>query len=195
MKISKVKIGIVSFTILVFALLSLPLFAYAKSAQALETGNGSSDNGSTQAGGSDTSGNGQVVQTGKLEGNKLEACQNRERVITATMARVQDRAQKRLTVFDKIAERVQNFYEEKGYHLTNYDELVSEVNAKRIEAQNATQTMAQNGTFDCSGDGPKEVLDGFKTRAMAQNGALKGYKTAVQNLIEGVKTVASEVTE
>lgn len=195
MKTSKIKLGLVSFTALVFVTLSMPLFAYAKSAQALETGNGS-DN-TSQGGATGDNGNGQVVQvaTGKLEGNKLDACQKRERVITATMARVQDRSQKQLAVFDKISERVQAFYAAKGYTLSNYDELVTEANAKRVEAQNATQAMAQNGAFDCEGDGPKGVLDGFKTRAMAQNGALKGYRTAVQNLIEGVKSAALEVTE
>lgn len=195
MKINKVKIGIVSFTILVFAVLSLPLFAYAKSAQALETGNGSSDSGSSQTGGSDTSGNGQVAQTGKLEGGKLQACQNREKVITATMTRVQDRAQKQLQIFDKVAERVQAFYESKGYQSSQYGELVANMNAKKIAAQNATQTMAQNGGFNCGGDAPKGTLDGFSTQAKAANATLKDYKTAVQDLIVDVKTAASEVAE
>jgi len=193
MKINKVKIGIVSFTILVFAVLSLPLFAYAKSAQALETGN--DDSGSSQTGGSDTSGNGQVAQTGKLEGGKLQACQNREKVITATMTRVQDRAQKQLQVFDKVAERVQAFYESKGYQSAQYGELVANMNTKRIAAQNATQTMAQNGGFSCGGDAPKGTLDGFSTQAKVANATLKDYKTAVQDLIVDVKTATSEVTE
>jgi hypothetical protein len=195
MKISKIKIGIVSFTVLVFMVLSLPLFVYAKPAQALETGSGGSDSGSSQVGGSDTSSNGQVAQTGKLEGIKLRACQNRERVITAVMARVQDRAQKQLQVFDKVAEHVQAFYESKGYQSEQYDELVANMNAKRIAAQNATQTMAQNGGFSCGGDAPRGTLDGFSTQAKAANATLKDYKTAVQDLIVDVKSAASEVTE
>ncbi len=195
MKISKVRIGIASFAILAFAVLSLPLFAHAKSAQALEAGNGGSDSGSAQTGGSDTSGNGQVAQTGKLEGGKLQACQNRERVITATMARVQDRAQKQLQVFDKVAERVQAFYESKGYQSAQYGELVANMNTKRIAAQNATQTMAQNGGFSCGGDAPKGTLDGFSTQAKVASATLKYYKTAIQDLIVDVKTATSEVTE
>ena len=190
MKINQVKTGVVFSVILAFTVLSLPLFTYAKSTRALESGGDSS-----QARGSNASSDGQVAKTGRLEGAKLQSCQSREKVITATMARMQDRAQKQLQVFDKVAERVQAFYESKGYQSIQYGELVANMNQKRIAAQNATQTMAQNGGFSCGGDAPKGTLDGFSTQAKAANATLKDYKTAVQDLIVDVKTAASEVTE
>lgn len=190
MKANKIKLGLISFTALVFATLSIPLFAYAKSAQALDNGSGSD---TSQNGSSGDSSNG--TQTGKLEDKKLEACEKRQQVITATMARVQDRAQKQLQVFDKVAERVQNFYEDKGYHIADYGQLVEQMTATRTAAMNATSTMAQNGAFNCGGDAPKGTLDGFNTQAKAANATLKDYKTAVSNLISAVSTAATEVTE
>lgn len=204
MNIRKLKYSILAVAIFSFVAISIPLTVTAKQAQA----QGGSDNSSQGSGssnsenGSSDNSQGTQVSTGKLEGNKLEACQNRERVISNIMARVNDRGSKQLAVFDKISERVQAFYKAKGYTLTNYDELVTAVNAKRTEAQAAVQTMAQNGTvFDCGSDDPKGTVNQFKERAQAQIGALGEYKTAVKNLIVGVKTAAtatettSEVTE
>lgn len=133
--------------------------------------------------------NKEVAQT-KLADAKLKACQQREKAIKNIMARLSDRGTKQLDVFTKISERTQAFYTEKGKTLSNYDALVAEVSAKKEVATTAVATTKDSSVaFNCDGTDPKGVSSLFKENLKAQNEALKAYKTAVKNLIVGVKSV------
>lgn len=203
MKIVRLKKVIVLSAVLALVSLSLPFIAGAKSAEAQSGGDSSGGSNSSQTSGPDGSGsetsgsdNASGTQTGKLTDKKLEACENRQANMNNIMSRVVDRASKQLAVFNKISERVQNFYEDKGYHISNYDGLVANVQSKKSAAQSAVQTVAQNGTtLDCGGDSPGSDVQGFVTRAKAQGSALSDYKTAVQDLVSAVQTTAQEVAE
>ncbi len=128
----------------------------------------------------------------RLEAAKLKACQKREKAITNIMARISDRGTKQLEVFTKISERTQTFYEEKGNTLSNYDELVADVTEKKEAAQAAVDAVSDGSDdFTCDGDNPKATADSFKENKQAMNAALKEYKTAVKDLIVGVKSVQS----
>lgn len=136
--------------------------------------------------------NGEVVRT-RLTEAKLKACQNREKNIKNIAARVDDRGTKQLDVFSKIAERTKAFYEEKGNVLGSYDDLVLEVDAKEAAARAAVvEVKAAGSTFACDSTDPKGTIDTFKLSLSARDDALKAYKTAVKNLIVGVKSVQPE---
>lgn len=126
----------------------------------------------------------------KLTETKLKSCQKREKSINNIMARMSDRGTKQLGVFNKISERTQAFYAEKGKTLANYDALVADVNAKKAAAETAiAATAGTSVTFKCDGTDPKGAAASFKDSQKAQTQALKDYKTAVKNLIVGVKSV------
>lgn len=128
----------------------------------------------------------------RLEGARLRACQARTKTVTNLMSRIASRGQKQLDLFTAIAQRTQNFYEKSGKTLSNYDELVAEVTTKKAAAQEAVTAVKNSTTqFDCDGDDPKGTASHFKEHMQAQNEALKAYKTAVKNLIAGVKSVQS----
>ncbi len=132
----------------------------------------------------------------RLEAAKLKVCQNREKAIQNIMARISDRGNKQLDVFTKISDRVQAFYTEQGNTLSNYDALVAEVNAKKEAARTAVDVVHDGShEFKCDGKNPKAVADSFKEDLKAMNAALKEYKTAVKNLIVGVKSAQSTTTE
>lgn len=132
-----------------------------------------------------------AVQT-KLDERKLRACQKREKSITSTMTRQADRGAKQLDVFTKIADRTQAFYIEKGKVLDNYDALVAEVAAKKAAAQAAIEmTKSNSAIFKCDGTDPRGAASQFKVSRNDHSEALKAYKTAVKNLIVGVKSVQS----
>ena len=129
----------------------------------------------------------------KLTNSRLKACQRREAVITKLMANLADRGTRQIEVFDKIADRTQVFYQEKGRTLDNYNALVAEVDAKKAAAEAAVQTTKDTVVeFDCDGDDPKGAGAEFKENLKAQHEAMKAYKTAVKNLIVGVKSVQGE---
>lgn len=131
----------------------------------------------------------EAAQT-RLADAKLKACENRQKAIKNIMARVADRGTKQLDVFTKISERIQAFYTNKGKTLSNYDALVAEVNTKKAAAEAAVQTVKDSSTtFACDGDNPKGIMDSFKESLKAEITALKDYRTAVKNLIVGVKSV------
>ncbi len=129
----------------------------------------------------------------KLTEAKLSVCLKHEAVIGNIVARMGDRGTKQLDVFTKIAERTEAFYKKSGKELANYDALVAEVTAKKDAAQAALPTMLV--TFKCDGTDPKGVASGFKTSRTNLITALKEYKTAVKNLIVGVKSVQDITTD
>ena len=133
--------------------------------------------------------NREAAQT-KLADAKLKACQNREKAINNILARIASRGQKQLDLFSTIATRVETFYTDKGKVLSNYDALVADVNAKAAAAQTAVDAVkAASVTFKCDGTDPKGTAQSFKDSLKAEIAALKDYKSAVKNLIVGVKSV------
>ena len=169
---------------------------------ALAQGNGNSgdsgsDNSSSNSAGSD---NGQSLTSGsdnsqgkKLQGDNLTKCQNKEGNINRLMQRVNTRTQLQLNLFEKIAERVQTYYEENNLSLSNYDELVTAVEAARTQAQNTFRAMEQNGgSFACDGEDPHAYTNQFRNSFNSTVDDLQAYKTAVRNLIVAVRSVATE---
>lgn len=126
----------------------------------------------------------------RLQAAKLRACEKRQTVIANTMKRISDRAQKQVALFSSIAERTQAFYEKKGKALENYDALVADVAAKKAAAEEAAAMVSTQGAdFKCDGADPKGMASNFKEHHKHVIAALKEYKTAVKNLIVGVKSV------
>jgi len=132
-------------------------------------------------------------QKKKLDEVKLKVCKNREKAITNIMTRSVDRGNKQLETFTKISERVQNFYKEKGLVISNYDELITEIDYKKTDAEAAiAKTKETAPTFKCDGTDPKGVAETFKESVKAQNESLKLYRTAVKNLIVAVRSLAEK---
>ena len=130
----------------------------------------------------------EAAQT-RMADTKLKVCENRQKAITNIMARMADRGTKQLAVFTKISERTQAFYASKGRVLSNYDALVADVNTKQAAAEAAVEIVNNASVdFSCDVTNPKAVVASFKEKIKAMNAALKEYKTAVKNLIVGVKS-------
>src|SRR3990172_11801742 len=90
----------------------------------------------------------------RLEGKKLEACQNREKSIKQRVERLNSFVENMLAKFDAIADRVIEYYETKvvlsGKTLANYDDLVAQVDvSKTAVAEALAQSIANAEEFDC----------------------------------------------
>ncbi len=128
----------------------------------------------------------------KLKEDKLKICQEREDHINDSMSRAASRGQEKINLFTVIAERTEAFYALKGKVLAGYDDLVTALNSKKAAAQAAVDTVkAGSDDFKCDSDNPKAAANLFKIDVHAMNDALKDYRTAVKNLIVGVKSVQS----
>lgn len=131
----------------------------------------------------------------RLTAVKLKVCEKRQKNITNIMSRISDRGQKQLDLFTTIATKTEAFYVNKGHTLANYQTLVDAVNAKQAAAKTTVATIKTDGAnFNCSSTDPQGSIATFKTALKSEIQALKDYKTAVKNLIVGVKSVQSDNT-
>lgn len=132
----------------------------------------------------------------KLKEDKLKICQEREDHISSSMTGAASRGEDKISLFTKIAERTEAFYAAKGKVLANYNELVAAVNSQKAAAQTAVDTVkASSDDFKCDSDNPKGTANLFKVDVKAMNDALKNYRSAVKDLIVGVKSVQSTSSE
>lgn len=132
----------------------------------------------------------------RLEGAKLKACESRERIVNDILDRIARRGEKRLDVYNKISERVQDFYVRKGLSVSNYEELVAEVNAKKDAAQAVIDEIKANEIkFACDGTDPKGVASSFKEDLKAEIKALHDYQQSIKNLMVAVKTAISDLNQ
>jgi hypothetical protein len=119
----------------------------------------------------------------------LTACENRQTNIQATLTRVADRGQKQYNLFSSVATKVETFYTNQGKTLSNYSQLVAAVNTQGAAAQAAVNTVQADSTgFSCT-NSPKTFVTTFLTALKAQISAMQAYRTAVRNLVVGVKSV------
>lgn len=131
----------------------------------------------------------------RLADNKLRVCEQRADNIEAIMERASARAERQLGVFTTIADRVKAFYVEKGYTLETYDDLVAAVDSAKADAEANLETLQGLEPFDCESEDPKGQVEAFKLALQSINQDLKDYRTAVKNLIVGVKSAGGTTEE
>ncbi len=131
----------------------------------------------------------------ELQGDRLKACEARQAGIVKIMTQAGERGDRQIALFDTIATRVEAFYTSKGKVLANYDQLVAAVATAKTAAQTAVQAVkSANTQFNCGGTNPTGQIDVLRTELKAMSTALEQYRTAVKNLIVGVKSVQSTTT-
>jgi len=140
--------------------------------------------------------NSQTTASSKLGQAKLKLCAAHENAINGILARIANRGSRHLALITSVATRTENFYKKNGKPLSNYDSLVANVNTTMTAAQSAVNLVKTTSTsFSCSSSDPLGALQQFKDNTLGEVAALQAYKTAVQNLVSGVKTVANTSTE
>lgn len=134
------------------------------------------------------SGHLQLVED-RLAGDKLKRCRQRERNVTNIMARIVDRSTKQIDLFSLIASRTEIFYARKGKTLDSYSQLVAAVNAARNTAQTDLRTLKNTESFSCNSTNPKGQVATFQAALQGEIQDLKAFRSAVKNLVVGVKSV------
>jgi hypothetical protein len=131
----------------------------------------------------------------KLTDAKKKVCQLRSDHIQSKMTNIVAHGTKQLATFDAIADKVKAFASDHNQKPASYDALVADVAAKRQAAVEGLAAMKTDQTdFSCDGDA-HGVADSFKTALKSEISLLKAYKTAVKNLIVGVKSSKSTSTD
>ena len=188
------KLGLAGALVIALALVGVPALVVAApnahaNAMATQSSEPTDNDVPSSASESDSKSKPEPKAKTKLAEAKLRVCQKREKAITNVMGRIVTRGQKQLDLFSSIATRTEAFYADKGKTLSNYDTLVADVTAKKAAAQAAVDAIKANSVaFKCDGSDPKGASAVFKESLKTETTALKDYKTAVKNLIVGVKS-------
>lgn len=133
-----------------------------------------------------------AVAKQRLDEAKQKACVRYEKNIIAMMNRVTDRRHAQIDHITDIANKTKAFYVKKGYILSNYNDLVDAVAAKKTEAEAAIAATKATADFRCDSDGPKAQLQTFRDARSKAIDAIQTYKQSVKTLIQGVKSAQSQ---
>jgi len=100
--------------------------------------------------------------------------------------------------FASHSTRVQTFYTTKlvpdGKTLGNYDTLLADIAAKKSVVDSAlTLAVADAAAFSCTNANPKVEISKFRMDMQKVIVALKGYRTAVRNLVVAVHTLTPKI--
>jgi hypothetical protein len=137
--------------------------------------------------------NSALIRVATLEG-RLKACQARTEAIKTRLNNLIRLTENMVNVFDKIAQRVEEYYINKvvpsGKSLSEYDSLVADIAAKKALVQNSLDKAKGDASgFNCTTGKPKEQLTTFNQDMRSVKKDLKNYRTAIRNLIVAVHSL------
>ena len=126
-----------------------------------------------------------------------KGCQKREQSIQKRSNQLVRLATKMLEIFERIAQRVRTYYLTvvipSGQSLDQYNELLGDIDLANAAVQSALETAANTAsTFDCATSDPKQQLQNFRQDMKNVKGALKIYRTAIKDLIVGVRSITGK---
>ncbi|MGH7158249.1 MAG: hypothetical protein ACREGD_04255 [Candidatus Saccharimonadales bacterium] len=123
---------------------------------------------------------------------KKEFCERRQQSLAKVMPRLAQGATSVKQSFDIAYERVVGFYESGQLTVSNYDELVGNVEAAKANAASAV-SAAENYQFelDCENPNVGEQLDAFRLAVDEAKAALNEYRQALVELISAMRAAAA----
>jgi len=125
----------------------------------------------------------------RLEGKKLEVCQNRQEKIQNIFVNITDRSKGHYDQISNAYTRVTAFHDLKELAIDGYNDLILEIDADKALAMEATLAIRnQKPQFDCGGDNPKAQAEEYKTLVKNNISALLTYRDSVRELIDLIKT-------
>ncbi len=119
---------------------------------------------------------------------KLRICSERQAAVTRIMSNITTRVNNQLKLFGQIATNVENFYNSSNSKqtLTNYTQLVQDVNQAKLQALNDEVTLSSNDSFSCSLAHPRAMVTTFQGYLKTEIKDLQNYRVSVKNLIVAV---------
>lgn len=130
-------------------------------------------------------------RTAKLETKRLEVCEKRQQKINTIVARGTEQNKKQLAVFQKIEEKVKQFYTAKELSSDGYAAALADADTKEASAVAAIETAAET-TFDCATTDAANPGSAIKEAMTSRHAALKEYRASIKNLILVVKKANGE---
>lgn len=134
----------------------------------------------------------------RLSEVKLKVCEKKEATIQKRATKLVTRAENIQNNFDRIVQRVDDYYVDKVVpkvgEIENYDQMLDKIFENRA-AVASTLGLAESSAnnFNCEGKDPKGQLKLFRSDMQVVIVALKEYKKAVIDYLVAVKTKARNI--
>lgn len=128
------------------------------------------------------------TRTTQQEQAKLRVCSERQAAISKIMSNITTRVNNQLKLFNQVATNVENFYNSSNSKqtVTNYTQLVQDINQAKLQALNDEVTLSSNASFSCSVAHPKAMVTTFQGYLKTEIKDLQNYRVSVKNLIVAV---------
>jgi len=134
-----------------------------------------------------------VLSEQKRTEKSKEQCEKKSADIVTRMASIAEQGEKQIAVFDKISQKVQEFYSEKNYTVADYTSLLNAVTVSKAAAEKAIGAVSrESSSFSCDAEDPKLNVEAFKAAVITKNETLKAYKTSIKDLIVAIKSSATD---
>jgi chromosome segregation ATPase len=129
----------------------------------------------------------------RLTEAKLKSCQAREASIATLSTNFTAQVNRQLGVFDKIAERAQDFAVTKNRQPDNLADLVQKLTDKRQQVVDDLKQFSDNAAaFKCEGENPKALGKALLADAKVVRSSLKDYRESVRELIQAIKKTKAD---
>jgi hypothetical protein len=133
----------------------------------------------------------QQLLVAKREDGKTKSVEVRQKACSAHQDELKTRqqnyvrnAQKHLTTFNNIYDKVLAFQADKQLTVNNFDSLKSSADAKKTAASAAVTALSDASiTIDCTSTDPAANVATLKTAVSNARTALQDYRTAIKNVI------------
>jgi hypothetical protein len=126
---------------------------------------------------------------------RQKSCEARKGSLANRMNRLVSNATKHKEAFDKTYLKVKEFHDSKNLATTNYDSLVSKVDAAQSDAAAKIAALKSlDVPVDCTQANVADGVSAFRAAASATRDSLKAYRSALVNLIVAVHQSAEKTS-
>lgn len=130
-----------------------------------------------------------ATKPAKLDEAKKKVCEQKTKVIEQHSVKLLTHVEKKVEVFDNIADKVKKFAETREAKPVDYEALLERLVVKRAAALEAGAGIkTASAGFSCNGENPKGQGSLIVGESKLGRSALKEYQTAVKDLLVGVKS-------
>jgi uncharacterized protein YukE len=121
--------------------------------------------------------------------HRQQACEARKANLTRRESNAVRFAKNHKAVFDKIYQRVQDFYTAKQLNVSNYDTLKSAVDSASTDAQTSISALQalDASTIDCTSTTVADSVSAFQSAVKDSRDKLKAYRSSLVDLIKALK--------
>lgn len=124
---------------------------------------------------------------------RQEVCERRQERLNTVIPNLARGATAVKGTLDKVYERVQGFYDSGQLTVENYDELKSNVDTAKTEAEAALEALTDyEFELDCDNPNAAQQLDGFREAVGQARDALKNYRDQLVVLISSMRAAVAE---